>query len=103
MDEIIQNIIDNSSGADLLDQLIEECAELIQACTKIKRAEKALTPVSMDRARASFTEEMADVFVTQTMAQYGIMTAEEIARMHTIIGAKMKRWEQRLKHDEGGA
>lgn len=49
----------------MLDQTIEECAELIVACEKLKRniVPGNPTPVTKDEAIASVTEEIADVNV----------------------------------------
>ena len=82
---------------ELLDQLIEECAELIQACGKLKRAHKGTTPLPLPIAIDNFIEEMADVSVAQAAVVHGIMDSEQIERMFAIEREKAERWQVRLE------
>ena len=82
---------------ELLDQLIEECSELIQACSKLKRAHKGTTQMPIAIAVDNFIEEMADVSVAQAAVVHGIMDAEQIERMFAIEREKAERWQVRLE------
>lgn len=97
----VQMIVDHCSADDMIDQMVEEMAELIQACNKLKRAYKGKTPVSVVEARKKFVEEMADVAVTQSVLMYGIMQPEEIETMLKIESEKAQRWQNRLTNKEG--
>ena len=100
MENRMQAIVDKIESDDIIIQLVEECAELIQACTKLIRAYKGTTPVSVENARAGFVEEMADVSVAQAAAIQGVMFQHEQEAMFATEAAKAERWEKRLN---GGA
>lgn len=62
--KIIGEIPSGQVNRVLLDTLIEECAECIQAASKLKRAmglTKSPTPYTPERALRELTEEIADV------------------------------------------
>lgn len=48
-------------GDNQLDMLVEECAELIKAVQKLKRANDRGTDVELDAAMENFIEEQVDV------------------------------------------
>ena len=100
MENRMQSIVDRLEADDIVIQLIEECAELIQACAKLYRAYSGTTPVSVSQARANFVEEMADVSVAQAAAMLGVMLPEEQQAMFTTEAAKAECWQNRLN---GGA
>ena len=70
---------------------MEECAELIQAISKVYRAS---TCAAMDKARLNLIEEVADVLICiqQLMEMYKIEEAE----IQEIIDKKCKRQEERV-------
>lgn len=79
---------------ELLNQLEEECAELIQAASKVKRARKGLTPVTEEKALAMLAEEMADVQLLLLMVGHEEKISDD--NLTEIIGRKAVRWHERL-------
>ena len=81
----------------MLDQTIEECAELIMACEKLKRniVPGNPTPVTKDEAIASVTEEIADVNVcmVKVMAELNISAGDVADAMRR----KIKRAQERME------
>lgn len=75
-----------------LDQLIEECAECIQAATKLKRAMEGDTPVTIIEAREHLIEEIADVSVCMT-ALHDVAPLSDVGE---IITQKAARWTERI-------
>lgn len=80
----------------LLDQTIEECAELIVACEKLKRniVPDNPTPVTKEEAIESIKEEIADVQVC-----LGKLTRElgiSLAEIDEIMTQKIGRARDRL-------
>ena len=73
-----------------LDMIVEECAELIKAVTKYKRADKA----TLDKAIENLVDELADVeiMIEQTKHLYQISQVVK-ARKHF----KINRLKNRLK------
>ena len=53
----IYEIADELGKEEILCQLSEECAELIQACLKYRRSTKGLTPKTEDETRIDLFEE----------------------------------------------
>lgn len=79
----------------LLDQLAEECSELIHAVIKLRRARDGMTPVSTEGAEAMVKEEIADVqlcLTTYLMKQ----TVGFVSDIEAIMAEKEKRWIERL-------
>lgn len=79
---------------ELLNQLEEECAELIQAASKVKRARKGLTPVTEEKALAMLAEEMADVQLLLLMVGHEEKISDD--KLTEIISRKAVRWHERL-------
>ena len=80
---------------ELLGQLCEECGELIQAAQKLRRAMKGTTPVTVDDATVSLTEECADVALCiDAIASAGVVDAVGV---QFIGGYKCGRWYKRTK------
>lgn len=76
-------------------QLVEECAELIQAISKLHRA----TPEERDTAQYNFIEELADVeIMLEQMKQ--TLTRTERDTMLRIENAKINRQLQRIEKGE---
>ena len=83
------------SEAELLAQLAEECMELAHAALKLRRVldGKNPTPVSEEKARENFNEEVADVNLV--LAVLG--TTEGVAKAYERMNFKLKRWAGRLR------
>lgn len=78
---------------DRLNQLNEECGELIQASAKLIRTmkETGYTPVTKIEAREHLVEEIADVSVCMT----ALSDIAPLSNVGEIITQKAKRWEER--------
>ena len=78
---------------DRLNQLNEECGELIQASAKLIRTmkETGYTPVTKIEAREHLVEEIADVSVCMT----ALSDIAPLSAVGEIITQKAKRWEER--------
>lgn len=83
-------------GEDLiLSQLAEECAELIQVCSKIIRNKTINVSMEPDqRARKHLLEETADVLCCMDIA--GLLDDPE--QIYAIVDQKTARWWSRLRH-----
>ena len=82
--------------ADQLTQLAEECAELVQAALKLRRAignTTSPTPTSEAAARAALIEEAADVLVCLDV----VLEAREMAALDRTLTRKLGRWHERLE------
>lgn len=78
---------------EVLMQLIEECAELIQAANKLRRTWKHTTPVSSKKAILMLHEEVADVAVcTEALIVSGLLDEDKLQR---IWQEKINRWYNR--------
>lgn len=99
---IIDAIASKISTEDIIDQMIEECGELIQACVKLKRAYKGTTPVTVNDARVDLVEEMADVAVAHNVMMFGVLTAKERLKVGHVERRKLERWIDRIEK-AGGA
>lgn len=78
---------------EILDQLTEECGELIQAAQKARRAYKGTTPVSLPSALESLQEEVADVLLLiDYLEEAGLVDYECVKK---IMHQKNKRWYAR--------
>ena len=78
---------------DRLNQLNEECGELIQASAKLIRTmkETGYTPVTKIEAKEHLIEEIADVSVCMT----ALSDIAPLSDVGEIITQKAKRWEER--------
>ena len=70
MDKKVFEIADKLRKEEILCQLSEECAELIQACLKYRRTTKGLTPKTEDEVRENLFEELADVLMNIEQIKY---------------------------------
>lgn len=99
----IQVIIEHCSVNEMLDQLEEECGELVQACVKFKRAYKQTTPVTIVEARKKLQEELADVAVASAAVFFGVLTPSEQEEELETEKEKAIRWKERIeKHEHAG-
>lgn len=94
------DLIDGLIPEDYLDQLIEECGELIQAACKLKRArnKRNYTPVTESEAVEKLTGEIADVL-------NGIEMVEQSENVNLIEVSKIRnskyvRWKERMQRGE---
>ena len=89
----LETIRENLTVDLILDQLMEEAAEVIQAANKVKRAMngKNPTPVTKETALKTLEEELTDVLVcAEVLKQYEAIEYGETTE-------KVKRWADRLK------
>lgn len=82
---------------EILAQLMEECAELIQAAAKMRRNLKPdnPTPISKEEALGMLAEETADVF--GCLAVLGIFHDENNPKIVKNMTFKLNCWAQRLQ------
>lgn len=89
-------IIEMSEEA-ILEQVIEEAGELVQAAAKrlrILRGESP-TPVTLKDNFGNLIEEMADVRLCIDVTTEKLMARQEVSEMYR---EKEERWENRLKN-----
>jgi len=81
----------------MLDQTIEECAELIMACEKLKRniVPGNPTPVTEEEALESIKEEIADIQVC--LGKLTRMLGISLSEIDEIMTQKIARAEERLR------
>ena len=99
----LKYIDDHLTREVLLDQVIEECAELIQACSKLKRAScnNNYTPWTISKAKESIIEELADVKTAGEVLAYHLSDDDSAkAKIEKISKEKLMRWMKRLKENE---
>lgn len=93
----IQLLIDEISERVMLEMLMEEAGELIQACNKLIRCNYAgnesPTPVSEAEAIRMLTEEASDLSLLLYMLGINIIRPTE--------NPKALRWLKRLKEGDG--
>lgn len=70
MDKKVFEIADKLGKEEILCQLSEECAELIQSCLKYRRTTKGLTPKSEEEVRENLFEELSDVLLNIEQIKY---------------------------------
>lgn len=86
------------SELDRIDQLMEECSELLVACSKRKRALQKTnpTPVTAEEALQEIKEESQDVLnVLCTLGMFVFENPEEGTTER--MKRKMDRWVDRVK------
>ena len=92
----IYEIADKLGKEEILCQLSEECAELIQACLKYRRATKGLTPKTKDETFGNIVEEVSDVLLNIEQVMYLFENEgyerEYVQTTHTY---KTNRWWRR--------
>lgn len=93
MDKRLKEVAKHLGANEILLQLAEECAELSQACLKMVRANKGLTPKSIAECKDSLTEELNDVKVCMEMVEDlvpGVQARQQFYREY-----KTERWHTR--------
>jgi len=82
-----------------LRQLAEECAELIQAVTKLSRAYERGDDVDCFKAEVSLREEVADVTIMLSQLREGCMLFENKTGMSALISRKLDRQLERIRKE----
>lgn len=78
---------------EILNQLTEECGELIQAAQKARRAMAGTTPISWSESLIMLQEEAADVLLLiDYIESAGIIDSQCVKKM---MEHKNKRWYAR--------
>jgi NTP pyrophosphatase (non-canonical NTP hydrolase) len=87
--------------SEILAQMAEEGAELVQAALKLRRAidKKNPTPKNVGECSDNLTEEFADVLVCLTVfaEAFDVDFDSLMDEIGDIGEAKMKRWAERLE------
>lgn len=86
--EKCREILEHYGFKNQLDILIEECAELIQAVSKIKR--------NAERTSSNFLEELADVSVMLEQMKQGLTNSERLEFL-IVQNRKIERQITRIK------
>ena len=94
--EKIYEIADKLGKEEILCQLSEECAELIQACLKYRRATKGLTPKTEDETRIDLFEELGDVLLNIEQIMYLFEKEGDVRKVvESNQSYKSNRWWRR--------
>lgn len=88
-------IADKLGKEEILCQLAEECAELIQACLKYRRAVNGLTPKTEDETRDNLFEELSDVLLNIEQTAYLFREDNIETSIESIQSYKANRWWRR--------
>lgn len=90
-------LIEGLTQEDFLDQLVEECGELIQAAQKLKRARnrRNVTPVTEEEAMTKLVEEIADVLLSIEMVEQSEKLS--VVSVSGIMCSKYVRWKERMQ------
>ncbi len=80
---------------DQLEMVIEECAEVVQAIQKLKRAKRGHY-AKIEEAKANLVDEVADLLIMAEQARL-IMGTHLV---DSAVGRKLKRLEGRLNEHE---
>ena len=70
VDKKVFEIADKLGKEEILCQLSEECAKLIQSCLKYRRTTKGLTTKSEEEVRENLFEELSDVLMNIEQIKY---------------------------------
>ena len=91
----IYEIADKLGKEEILCQLSEECAELIQACLKYRRSVNGLTPKTEDETRDNLFEELSDVLLNIEQVAYLFREDKIETSIESIQSYKANRWWRR--------
>ena len=92
------NINDHLTEEQILGQLMEECAELIQAAHKVIRDRQGVNkPHGGCDYIASLEEEIADVILCTAL-----LSSVDGNKIERWIAYKADRWEKRLREEAKG-
>lgn len=84
----------------LLDQLQEECAELIQAASKVKRQRNGSTPVAPYEAHRKLIEEISDVLCMIRNVEKVYLDFADRIEVNALTYDKEKRMMERTLEAE---
>ena len=93
--EDIKRLIEVHGVEETLDICFEECGELVQAISKMKRACRSES--RLVEAQAGLLEEMADVLICMEML--GEMFAISQSNIDAMVGIKMVRNMKRIENE----
>lgn len=98
----LKEIADKLGKEEILCQLSEECAELIQSCLKYRRAMKGLTPKTEEETRNDLFEELSDVLLNIEQITYLFREDKIETSINSIQSYKANRWWRRtfISQDE---
>lgn len=92
----IYEIANKLGKEEILCQLSEECAELIQACLKYRRVTKGLTPKTEDETRIDLFEELGDVLLNIEQIMYLFEKEGDVRKVvESNQSYKSNRWWRR--------
>lgn len=92
----LKEIADKLGKEEILCQLSEECAELIQSCLKYRRAMKGLTPKSENEAFDNLVEELGDVLLNIEQIMYLFEKEGDVRKVvESNQSYKSNRWWRR--------
>ena len=94
--EKINYIADHYGFISQREMLIEECAELIQAVQKLKRAEATDDTESLKKATDSYLEELADVAI-MVEQMHRLMSLEQVGKFNDNLTIKLDRQIDRIE------
>lgn len=80
-------------------QLVEECAELIQAVTKLERAGESGDGIKIYKAEANLREEVADVEIMLEQIKNSLLMGGKRS-FNAQIEYKLNRQLERIKEEE---
>lgn len=92
----VQQIADTYGYEAQREMLIEECAELIQAVQKLKRADDSGEAERIDKATSAYLEEMADVSIMLEQMRY-LLTPRLLQELDNDIAKKIDRQIERIE------
>ena len=98
-DEVCRALANRLSEEALLEQIAEECGELVQQCAKrlrILRGENP-TPVGLADNYEHLVEELADVHLVTGI--YELKMGIDSERIYHVVAMKFLRWSERLGLD----
>ena len=92
----IYEIADKLGKEEILCQLSEECAELIQACLKYRRSVNGLTPKTEEETRIDLFEELGDVLLNIEQIMYLFEKEGDVRKIvESNQSYKSNRWWRR--------
>ena len=91
----IQEIADVLGKEEILNQLSEESAELIQSVMKFHRAKNGLTPKTEEEVMNNLFEELADVLLNIKQVLYLFKDCDIKNKIEEIQSYKANRWWRR--------
>lgn len=100
MNDGIQEIADYYGFDNQLDQLVEECAELIKEVQKYKRAKKCRNEKAAATAMRNMMDERVDVEVMLKQMRH---LSNDDVEMDLHTNKKIKRQLKRIKREKASA